>query len=452
MERKVTGKCVDYTHDGKGVVKIDRIPIFIENLIKDEEADILITKKDKGFNLGKVEKLLSVSKNRCKPICENYKYCGGCNLQHMKYEEQLSFKRKRVEDVLKHIGGVEVSVPDVLGMEDPYKYRNKVQVPIGMSFDGRVIGGFYQKGSHQIINMEKCYIEDEEADKVLETLKKLFNKFEVEPCDIYSNTGLVRYVIIRRSYLNGDMMVVIVTRTKQFPKIKNIITELKDKHKNVKTVVQNINNRRTSKVLGDIEYVLDGPGYIEDEILGLKFKISAKSFYQVNPKQTIVLYSKAMEFANLTKKDRVLDAYCGVGTIGLIAARNAKEVVGVEIVKEAIVDAKKNAINNGINNATFYALDAADYMVDKRRKKDEFDVVFVDPPRDGCSQKFIKALLTMAPKRIVYISCDPSSLARDLKQLKHAYSLEKIQCVDMFPQTYHVETVTLLIHTENSDN
>ena len=448
MERKITGTCIDYTHDGKGVIKVDRMPIFVENLVKDEEAEVLITKKEKGFNLGKVEKLLTVSPNRCKPICENYKYCGGCNVQHMKYEEQLAFKRKRVQDVIKHIGGLDVEVPEVLGMDNPYKYRNKVQVPIGMSFDGRVIGGFYQKGTHQIINMEKCYIEDEEADKVLATLKKLFNKYEVEPGDSYTGTGLLRYVIIRRSYLNGDMMVVLVTQTRKFPNVKSIITELRDKHPQVKTVVQNINNRRTSKVLGDYEIVLYGPSYIEDEILGLKFKISAKSFYQVNPAQTIVLYSKAMEFAELTKKDKVLDAYCGVGTIGLIASRNAKEVVGVEIVKEAIVDAKKNATNNGIKNAEFYALDAANFMVDKRRKKDEFDVVFVDPPRDGCSQKFIKALLYMNPKRIVYISCDPSSLARDLKQLKHAYNLVKIQPVDMFPKTYHVETVVRLDRIE----
>ena len=449
MERLIKGVCVDYTHDGKGVVKIDRMPIFVDNLLMGEEAEILITKKEKGFYLGKVEKLLTVSKERCKPLCENYKFCGGCNLQHMKYEEQLRFKQKRVQDVLKHIGGVDIEVPPVLGMSDPYKYRNKVQVPIGMSFDGRVIGGFYHEGSHQIINMEKCYIEDEEADKVLKTLKMLFNKYEVEPCDSYSGTGLLRYVIIRRSHLNGDMMVVLVTYKKAFPKIRSIITELKDKHKQVKTVVQNINNRRTSKVLGDYEYILDGPGFIEDEILGLKFKISAKSFYQVNPTQTIVLYSKAMEFANLSKEDRVLDAYCGVGTIGLIAARNAKEVVGVEIVKEAIVDAKKNAINNNINNATFYALDAANYMVDKRRKKDEFDMVFVDPPRNGCSEKFIKALLTMCPKRVVYISCDPSSLARDLKSLKTKYDLVRVQCVDMFPQTYHVETVALLERKED---
>lgn len=444
MERIIVGECIDYTHDGKGVVKVDRMPIFVDNLLIGEKAKILITKKEKGFYLGRQIELLSVSKHRVKPICENYKECGGCNIQHMDYEEQLLFKQKRVQDVLKRIGGVDIEVLPVIGMKHPYKYRNKVQVPIGMSHDGRVISGFYKKGTHQIIDMDKCYIENEDADKILLTIKKLLNKFEIEPADVFANTGIMRYVLIRKSKANGDVMVVFVTKNEFFPKKERLVRELVEKHKNIKTVVQNINNSRSSVVLSKKEKVLFGPGYIEDKISDLTFKISAQSFYQVNPIQTEILYEKAIEFASLTGNETVLDAYCGVGTIGLVAAKKAKKVIGVEVVKEAVINAKENAKINKLDNAEFYHDDATSFIHRLANEKKKLDVIFMDPPRDGSTNSFIQAVFALKPNKVVYVSCDPSSLARDLKMLTKEYDVVKVQPVDMFPQTYHVESVVCL--------
>lgn len=444
MERIIIGECIDYTHDGKGVVKIDRMPIFVDNLLIGEKAKILITKKEKGFYLGRQLELLSVSKHRVKPTCENYKECGGCNIQHMDYEEQLVFKQKRVQDVLKRIGGIDIEVLPVIGMANPYKYRNKVQVPIGMSHDGRVISGFYKKGTHQIIDMDKCYIENEDADKILVTIKKLLNKFEIEPADVFANTGIMRYVLIRKSKANGDVMVVFVTKNEFFPKKERLVRELIEKHKNIKTVVQNINNSRSSVVLSKKEKVLFGLGYIEDKISDLTFKISAQSFYQVNPIQTEILYEKAIDFASLTGNETVLDAYCGVGTIGLVAAKKAKKVIGVEVVKEAVLNAKENAKINKLNNAEFYHDDATSFIHRLANEKKKLDVIFMDPPRDGSTNSFIQAVFALKPNKVVYVSCDPSSLARDLKMLTKEYDVIKVQPVDMFPQTYHVETVCAL--------
>lgn len=445
MERVIKGVCVDYTHDGKGVIKIDKMPTFVPNLIVGEEAEVLITKKDKGFNLGRRLELLSVSDKRVKPLCSNYKDCGGCHLQHMVYEEQLRFKQLRVKEVLKRIGGVEIETPLIHRMDNPLRYRNKVQVPIGMTYDGTIVAGFFKKGSHQIIDMQECFIEDIDADKLILTVKKLIQKLKIEPCEIHENRGIIRYVIVRKSFSNNDLMVVFVTRGDFFPKKQQLIRELVAKHPNVKTVVQNINPSHTSVVLGKREKVLYGPGYIVDEICGLKFKISAHSFYQVNPKQTEVLYSRAVEFAGLSGKETVLDAYCGVGTIGLIAAKKAKRVIGVEVVSSAIKDAKENAKTNNISNAEFYNEDATEFILkEAKSKKNKYDVMFLDPPRDGCSKEFIQSVLKFEPKKVVYVSCDPSSLARDLKLLKEKYEVSKVECVDMFPQTYHVEVISVL--------
>ena len=444
MDRVVRGICSDYTHDGKGVVKVNGIPIFVENLLIGEEAEILITQREKGYSLGRRLQLITVSSKRITPICPNYKECGGCNIQHMTYDEQLRFKQNRVQEVLKRIGGVELVVPPVIGMKNPFKYRNKVQVPFGTTMDGSIISGFYMKASHQIIDMEKCYIEDEDADAVILSCKEIFQKYDIETCDIMNNLGIIRYVVVRKSFFNQDLMVVIVTKNEFFPKKDRVVNELLQRHPKIKTIVQNINGMRSSVVLGAQEKVLFGPGYIEDKICGLTFKVSPKSFFQVNPIQTEVLYNTAIKFANLSGNEVVLDAYCGVGTIGMIASKHAKEVVGVEIVKEAIIDANNNAKINDIRNATFIHEDATTYMFKMLKAKQNFDLVFVDPPRDGCDNKFIAALMTLAPKNVVYISCEPSSLARDLKVLKEKYNVTKVQCVDMFPQTYHVETVVLL--------
>jgi len=445
MERIVEGICIDYTHDGKGVLKIDKMPIFVDNLLIGEKAKIKITKICNKYYEGKVIELLSVSKERVKPICDHYKDCGGCQLLHMSYDEQLRFKAKRVKDVIKRIGGIDVEEPIIHGMDNPYNYRNKVQMPIGITHNGTIIAGFYHNSSHQIINMYKCYIEDNDASKIIQTIKKLVKKYDIEPCDINSGFGNLRYVIIRKSFTNSDILVVLVTKEYKINNCKRFITELTEKHKNIKTIVQNINTSRGSVVLGDKENILYGDGYIKDKICNLTFNISAHSFYQINPIQTEILYSKAIELANLTKKDILLDAYCGVGTIGLIASKYAKEVKGVELVRSAIKDAKENAKQNNIKNIDFVCADATNFIFNEAKYHKNYDVMIFDPPRDGCSKKFISSVLKMKPKRIVYVSCDPSSLARDLVELKKLYDVKHVECVDMFPQTYHVETIVSLI-------
>ena len=441
MEKRLTVECVDYAHDGRGVARVQNYPIFIENFLVGETANIVITKEvNKKYYLGRIEELLTVSPARVKPICENYKHCGGCQLMHMNYAEQLHFKRERVQEVLKRIGGVSIHVEPVIGMEDPYKYRNKVQVPFGFSHRG-LIAGFYKKGTHQIIDMERCYIEDEEADKIIVSCKKIFKQLDIQPYDHTKHRGIVRYVLVRKSNMTQQLMVVLITRTPFLPKKEAIVDELIRRHPFIATIIQNINPERTNVILGNQERILYGEGYIEDEIGGLEFKISSQSFYQVNPLQTEVLYEKALEFAQLKPTDVVLDAYCGVGTIGLLAAKQAKYVLGVEVVAAAIADAEENAKRNQIHNAEFLCEDATTFM---RHTDTAFDVVFVDPPRQGCTPDFCQALLKMQPKRIVYISCEPSSLARDLVLLQEKYEVIKVQPVDMFPQTYHVESITLL--------
>ena len=448
MDRKQKGKCIDYAHDGRGVIKIKGIPIFVENLLVGEEADILITKREKGYSLGRRLELLTVSSKRCKPICEKYKECGGCQLQHMTYDEQLKFKKDRVKAALKRIGKLDVDVQDVIGMKDPYKYRNKVQVPFGKDDSGNIIAGFYKKGTHNIINMDKCYIEDKDADDIVVSLKHIFTKYSIEPYNVEEDKGIVRAVLVRKSITNKELMVVIITRSMSLLKSKEIVRDLLQAHKNIKTIVHNINNKRTTVMLGSKEEILYGEGYIEDYILGVKFKISSKSFYQINPIQTEVLYKKAIELANLKKDDVVLDAYCGVGTIGLIVSSKVKSVVGVEISNSAIEDAKYNASINKIKNAEFVVGDAKEFIKKEVKNNKKYDVVFVDPPRDGCDKEFIGSLVKMLPPRIIYISCDPSSLSRDLLELSKYYDVSYCQPVDMFPQTYHVESVVALVRKE----
>lgn len=444
MDKVIVGKCSDYTHDGKGVIKVNKIPIFVANVLIGETAKVLITKKEQGYYLGKRLELITVSSARCKPVCPYFRNCGGCDLQHMVYEEQLKFKTNRVQEALKRIGGVEVEVQPCLGMEKPYFYRNKVQVPFGYDKEGKLVAGFFKKTTHEIVDIDKCRIEDYDGDKIILCLKDLFNKYHVKPYDIEQDKGTVRTVLVRKSSLNRDLMVVITTRSENLNHGQEIVQELMEKYPRVKTVIQNINKIHTSILMGTDNVVLAGPGYIEDAILGVKFKVSPLSFYQVNPKQTEVLYKKAIEFAELQPSDVVLDAYCGVGTIGLCLANKVKQVTGVEIVKSAIEDAKENAKVNDINNAEFYCEDAKDFIQTAASKGLNYDVVVVDPPRNGCDSTFIESLLIMKPKKIVYVSCEPSSLARDIKLLKNAYDVIKCQPVDMFPQTYHVETVVLM--------
>ena len=373
--------------------------------------------------------------------CPLFKKCGGCQLQNMTYPEQLSFKQAKCIRLLSPFGHVE----EIIGMETPLHYRNKVQAAFGTTRGGKIISGVYQSASHNIVCVDDCKLEDATADATIVTIRALLRQFRLSPYNEDSRQGFLRHVLVRRGFATNEIMVVLVTPTPLFPKKKDFLKALLQAQPQITTVIQSINGAKTSLVLGNQEVVLFGKGYIEDVLCGCRFRISARSFYQINPVQTAVLYGKAMDFAALTGKETVLDAYCGIGTIGLIAAKTAKRVIGVELNADAVRDAKINAKLNNAANIRFFCADAGRFMVEAAKAGDRVDVVFMDPPRAGSDLPFLKSVVTLAPQKIVYISCNPETQARDLRYLvKNGYRVKKIQPVDMFPHTGHVETVCLL--------
>ena len=378
------------------------------------------------------------------PRCPLYRKCGGCQLQNMDYPRQLAWKQRQVERLLGEFAQPE----PVIGMERPYHYRNKVQAAFGTDRSGRVISGVYQASTHHIVPVESCLTEDRTADEIIGTVRGLLRSFRIEPYDERTGRGLLRHVLVKRGFATGQVMVALVTASPVFPAKRRFVQALRERHPEIVTVVQNVNGRFTSMVLGDAEQVLYGPGVIEDVLCGCVFRISARSFYQINPVQTEVLYGKAMEFAGLTGRETVIDAYCGIGTIGLVAAKRAKQVLGVECNRDAVRDAVANAKRNGAKNIRFLCADAGEFLAEMAAEQERADVVFLDPPRAGSSVEFLTALAQMAPPRAVYISCNPETQRRDLRFLTgRGYRVEKIQPVDMFPHTQHIETVALLVKT-----
>lgn len=375
--------------------------------------------------------------------CPVYRKCGGCQLQNMDYQKQLQWKQRRCEQLL----GSFAKVRPILGMEPPYHYRNKVQAAFAWDKrGGRIISGVYQSGTHWVVPVDKCLTEDETADKIIVSIRGLLKDFKLRPYDEDTGRGLLRHVLVRRGFQSGEILVALVTGTPVFTARKHFTEALLKLHPEITTVVQNVNGGHTSMVLGTQEKILYGPGFITDVLCGCKFRISASSFYQINPMQTEVLYGRAMELAGLTGKESVLDAYCGIGTIGIIAAkRGAGKVLGVELNRAAVQDAIVNARENQIKNAFFTCADAGEFMEAAALEREAFDLVFMDPPRAGASREFLTALCFLAPKRVIYISCNPETLARDLQFLRqNHYKAETIQPVDMFPHTRHIETVCLL--------
>ena len=372
--------------------------------------------------------------------CPYAKKCGGCSLQNLPYEEQLHLKQAKLIKLLGRFGRVE----EIIGMDDPTHYRGKVQAAF-KSKSGKVISGVYQSASRRIVEVENCMLEDACAAPILATIRKLCGSMKIRPYDIESGQGFLRHVLIRRGFVSGEIMVVLVTAKGEFRSERSFVNELIRRHPEITTVVRNINPTDTALFLGSENQVLHGEGFITDRLCGLDFRISPRSFYQVNPVQTEVLYGKAREFAALTGSETVIDAYCGTGTIGLTMAATAKEIVGVEVNRDAVADAVDNANRNGITNATFHAADAGEFMETMAAKGQTADVVVTDPPRAGCSGKFLHSLLKLAPRRVVYVSCNPETLARDLFTLtKGGYRVRRIQPVDMFPFTGHVECVVRL--------
>jgi len=373
--------------------------------------------------------------------CPQLKKCGGCQMQHLPYAKQLDIKQGKVNALMGRFCRVE----RILGMEKPYHYRNKVQAAFGTDAHGKIISGVYQSSTHRIVNVTDCMLEDVTADAIIAEIRRMMPAFKMTAYDERRCSGWLRHVLVKRSFSTGEVMVVLVAATPIFPLQKPFLAELLKKHPEITTVILNVNDKFTSLVLGEKEKTLFGPGYIEDVLCGLRFRISAKSFYQINPVQTEKLYAAAIDFAGLTGRERVLDAYCGTGTIGLAASRCAAEVAGVELNRDAVRDAIANAKANGIKNCWFTCADAGRFMTEMAEQGECCDVVFMDPPRAGSDRAFLSALLQMAPAKIVYVSCNPETLARDVAQLTDGgYRVKKVQPVDMFPHTEHVETVVLM--------
>ena len=433
-------KCVDFTFDGQGLAKTssNRV-VFVPSLLIGEEAEVEILYRKKDFDVGKIVKLVKKSPYRINPACKCATSCGGCCFQNLDYKKQLEYKKDVAQQTIKSIGKIETKISNIYGMEEPYFYRNKIQVPFGYDKQHRLVYGFYKFKSHDIIYNQECVIEDQIHVSILKNIKVLLEKFDIKPYDEDKRRGILRHVLIRVGKATREVMVVLIVNERSFKNKSQFVKELVKLCPEITTIVLNENSRKTNVILGDREETLYGPGFIYDILCGLKFKISSKSFYQTNPTQTEVLYNLAISKAELKETDVVLDAYCGIGTIGLIVAKHVKEVVGVEIVKEAIIDAKNNAKINNITNSTHICADCSDYMLEKK-----FDVVFVDPPRKGLDTKFINALLKSKPKKIVYVSCDVGTLARDLNILSPKYYIRTIDLVDMFPHTRHAEAVTYL--------
>ena len=379
---------------------------------------------------------------RSNSICPVLNLCGGCQLLDMEYAEQLKFKQKQVEELLKGL----CPVKPIIGMKDPFHYRNKVHAVFDRDKRGNIISGIYEENTHHVVPVEKCLIENQKADEIIGTIRGMLKSFKIRTYDEDTGFGLLRHVLIRKGFSTGEIMVVLVTASPVFPSKNNFVKALREKHPEITTIVQNINGRGTSMVLGDKEHVLYGKGYIVDELCGCRFRISSKSFYQVNSVQTEILYEKALSLSGLTGRELVVDAYCGIGTIGIIASKAAGKVIGVELNQGAVRDAVNNAKMNGIDNIRFYCNDAGRFLVNMAEQGENADVVIMDPPRSGSTEEFMDAVGKLGAGRVVYVSCNPETLARDVGYMKKlGYRAVEAWLVDMFAGTVHVETVALLV-------
>ena len=447
---------VDQGYEGEGIGKINgTFPVFVEGALKGEKVRVLIVKTKKNFAYGKLLDIIVRSPERTRPACRISKKCGGCTLQHSSYKGQLDFKWDRVKDCIKKIGKLDPElVKYPIGMDEPWRYRNKVQLPVGM-IKGKLHIGFFEPRSHNIVDMDSCLIQDEVADQVVKLVRDWMFDYKIKPYirdGKYDEDGIVRHIMIRRGFKTNEIMVVIVTNGEKLPYAEELVDVLLDNVRGLASVIQNINSEKTNVILGRKNINLWGDDTISDYIGDFKFNISPQSFFQVNPVQTEVLYGKALEFAKLTGNETVFDAYCGTGTITLFLSEKAKKVYGVEIVPGAIKNAKINAEENNVKNAEFILGESEVEIPKLINKGVKADVVVVDPPRKGCEKALLDAITKIDAKRIVYVSCDPSTLARDLQILEEqGYKTVEIQPVDMFPQTSHIENVALLVKDQRDE-
>lgn len=457
---EVTLDIIGLTQDGEGVGRADGFTLFVQGALPGERIKAKVLKVKKQYGYAKMLSLLEASPDSVEALCPIYRQCGGCQLQHLDYKAQLAWKRQHVVDSLTRIGKLRVAdvagegvvVHPTIGMAEPWRYRNKAQVPIGMAqadmadgAAGSLIGGFYARGSHRIIDMDACVIQHERNDEAVRLVKALGTRLGIRAYDETTGRGLLRHAVVRTGFATGETMVCLVTNGTRIPRVDELVEGIRRALPDVRSIVQNVNTRNTNVIFGDETRVLWGSDVIYDELDGIRFAISARSFYQVNPAQTVTLYRKAVEYAGLTGRETVIDAYCGIGTISLFLARHAGKVYGVESVPEAVEDARRNAALNGIGNAEFEVGLAEEVIPRWREEGVTADVIVVDPPRKGCDAKLLDTIVQMRPKRVVYVSCNPATLARDLAVLEAGgFRTVEVQPVDMFPHTGHVETVALM--------
>jgi len=440
----------DMSEDGAGIGKLDGYIWFIKDAVIGDVVRARAMKMKKNYGFARLMEILTSSEARVEPKCPVARQCGGCQLQAMSYEEQLKFKERKVKNHLLRIGKFkedEIHMLPIMGMKEPWRYRNKAQFPFGLDKNGNIVAGFYAGRTHDIIECEDCLLGVEENKDILGIIKGFMRVHGIRPYDETTHKGLVRHALIRKGFHSGEIMVCLVINGKDIPAKEQLVEEL-CQVKGMTSISYSINQEKTNVIMGKEIVNLYGPGYITDNIGNVTYQISPLSFYQVNPVQTEKLYGTALEYAGLTGNETVWDLYCGIGTISLFLAQNAKKVYGVEIVPQAIEDARRNAALNNITNAEFFTGKAEEVLPEQYEKNKVYaDVIVVDPPRKGCDQVCLDTILKMAPKRVVYVSCDSSTLARDLRYLADGgYEVEKVRCCDMFGQSCHVETVVLLSH------
>ena len=436
---------IDNGYEGEGIAKIDNFTIFVPGAIKGEKIKILIVKVLSSHAFGKILEIINESETRQNSDCLTYKRCGGCNLRHIKYEETLRMKRNAVQSLVNKTLKNKLKVEETVGMENPFYYRNKAQYPLGINKQGEPVIGVFANRTHEVIPMEKCLIQNPQSEEIGKFILEFIKQNNISIYDEKTGKGLFRHIVIKVGIKTNQIMCVLVINGKSIPKEPELIEKLLVKFPNIKTIVKNINMKNTNVILGQENINIYGDGYIEDKLGEYIFKISPLSFYQVNPIQAEKLYNLGVEMAQISKNDTVFDLYCGIGTISLFMAKYAKKVYGIEIVKEAVVAANENALLNGVDNTEFYAGDVEVVLDDLINNKGvKADIVMFDPPRKGLDKNSINNILKIKPKKIVYISCNPATLVRDLAEFEDLYDVQKIVPVDMFPWTGHVECCALL--------
>ena len=436
---------IDTGFQGEGIAKIDGLTIFIPNAIKGEKLKILIVKVLSSHAFGKIVEIIEKSPYRIESDCTTYKRCGGCSLRHIKYEETLKMKQNAVQSLVNKTLKNKIEVEDTLGMENPYHYRNKAQYPVGLNKDGKPVIGVFANRTHEIIPINTCFIQNKQTEEIAKYIFEFLVKNNIRVYNEKTQKGLIRHIVTKIGIKTNEIMCILVINGKEMPKEKEIVEELTNKFKNIKTIVKNINTKNTNVILGNENINLFGDGYITDILGEYKFKISPMSFYQINPIQAEKLYNLGVESANITKNDVVFDLYCGIGTISLFMSKFAKKVYGVEIVEEAIVAAKENAKMNNVDNTEFIAGDVEKVLDELVNIKQIMpDIIMVDPPRRGLDNTSIENIKKVRTKKLVYIICNPASLVRDLAKLEEIYEVKQITPVDMFPFTSHVEVCALL--------